>query len=292
MSLQRLSCLVKAFKACINLLYLEAKGQILSRFKRYKTGKMEERLFQIVALAFIALIITLVLRYSLLDGLPDSLITVFVTGPFVLILWFIRIIHKETDIRTDQRRLFAERFRNASTQLGSDKVMERIGGLFELEALDREAPSPNNHGKILDVIQAFIRSSYRPQGNQGPRPVPVPEDLQSAIRILGRRQNKHLEKGSLNLSPSDLRSVCFDPDAHFEGVNLKDCWLNNATMNRVNLQGAILTGATYTKDTFTGAFYGKWKHKTMQNIDEILETIPPDKNFVFKDHQMQENNLT
>ena len=54
-----------------------------------------------------------------------------------------------------RRGQLMDRYTKAITQLASDKLEERLGGIYALEHLMRE--SPRDHVRVIEVLAAFIR---------------------------------------------------------------------------------------------------------------------------------------
>jgi Pentapeptide repeats (8 copies) len=152
-----------------------------------------------------------------------------------------------------------ERFSRAIGQLGSDKLDVRLGGIYELEQLARQAD--DRRLVIYEVLAAYTRqhaprSTTRQQMVQLRAPdvqLRAP-DVQAALTVLGRREH-HPKDPSLDLSgvrgadlagadlrEADLREAYLDhSDLHATGLNRAD--LRGAELNRSSLFGAFLRGA-------------------------------------------------
>jgi uncharacterized protein YjbI with pentapeptide repeats len=181
-----------------------------------------------------------------------------------------------------------ERFSRAVDQLGSGSIDVRLGGLYELEQLARQAPE--RRLVIIEVVAAFVREHARPpatstgpQANAPPSaeaPAP-PQDVAAALTILGRRpihdgdprvdlsrvklgglnlvevrlRDAHLDRADLrgaDLRGADLRGAVFD-FADLRGTNVRAADLRGAHLGFPDLRGADLRGADLRGAVFDGA---------------------------------------
>jgi uncharacterized protein YjbI with pentapeptide repeats len=150
-----------------------------------------------------------------------------------------RDIAKQLDV-TRQGQV-GERFSRAVSQLGSNSIDVRLGGLYELEQLARQAPE--RRLVITEVVAAYIRQHARPPavGIQ-----PPPQDVAAAFTITGRRL---VEAGD---PPIDLRGVNLDRTA-LSGVALRNADLSGARFPSANLIRANLIDANLSSSNLTGA---------------------------------------
>jgi hypothetical protein len=148
-----------------------------------------------------------------------------------------------------RRGQLTDRYTKAITQLASDKLTERLGGIYALEHLMRESPA--DHITIIDVLAAFIRENA-PASPLSPAPdtAPPPQeanpkpctDIQAALTVLARRPKRleptrYIDISRTNLRGADLRG------AQLENCQLKQTWLQHANLSHARLQGACLRGA-------------------------------------------------
>lgn len=145
-----------------------------------------------------------------------------------------------------------ERFGRAIDQLGSDKLDIRLGGIYELEQLARQAD--DRRLVVYEVLAAYVRQhAPRSRTRQQILQVRAP-DVQAALTVLGRRDH-HPKDPSLDLTgvggadlngadlrEADLREAYLDhSDLSFVGLNRAD--LRGAELGRSSLFGAFLRGA-------------------------------------------------
>ena len=139
-------------------------------------------------------------------------------------------------------------------QLGSKKVVVRLGGIYALEGVMNT--SEQYHQPVLEALSAFVRDSTSTDTSDGP---PATE-IQAALTVIGRRAaifswpdfaNAHIPKALLkgakltgaklvgtNLTGADLYNALLN------GANLTGANLNSANLMGANLSGAILDDAT------------------------------------------------
>jgi len=139
-------------------------------------------------------------------------------------------------------------------QLGSDKVVVRLGGIYALEGVMNA--SEQYHQPVLEALCAFVRDGTRTETGDGPPTT----DIQAALTVIGRRAaigtgrvdfaNAHIPKAELyraNLSGADLSG------ADLSGANLSAALLSAAALSGADLSGAILTGANLRGADLIGA---------------------------------------
>ena len=127
-------------------------------------------------------------------------------------------------------------------QLGSNKMVVRLGGIYALEGVMNG--SEQYHQAVLEALSAFVRESTKSEKGQAPPAT----DIQAALTVIGRRaaigtayadlNNVHIRKADLSradLSHSDLSHSDLS-GAFMFGVDLRDAYLLEA-----NLRGAFLS---------------------------------------------------
>lgn len=157
-----------------------------------------------------------------------------------------------------RRGQITDRYTKAIGQLASDKITERLGGIYALEHLMRE--SPQDHDTVVEVIAAFLRETapIRQAASGANADEGAPEsyarlavDLQAALTVLGRRPIRP-EANVIDLSLTDLRRADLSwaqfqgaklVGANLRGVNLSRALLREAIFNGAQLQGSDLSNA-------------------------------------------------
>jgi uncharacterized protein YjbI with pentapeptide repeats len=141
-----------------------------------------------------------------------------------------------------RRGQLTDRYGKAITLLASDKLTERLGGIYALEHLMAE--SHRDHTTVIEVLAAFIRENTRdlppePANSVDGRSSPPPRtDVQAALTVLGRRPQRP-ETHIVDLSGADLRRADL-VDLRFRHARLADTDLRGAKLDGVDLRGAAL----------------------------------------------------
>jgi uncharacterized protein YjbI with pentapeptide repeats len=146
-----------------------------------------------------------------------------------------------------RRGQLADRYATCVRLLASDRLDERLGGIFALEQLLDESTA--ERPASVQILVAFLRRrAARPSDelDSRDRDTGPPADIQCVLSVLGRR-SAHIEAGSLDLSNLDLRHARL-PGVQFAGVRLSHSLLDDA-----DLSAAVLTGADLADCGLTGA---------------------------------------
>ncbi|MBB6171393.1 uncharacterized protein YjbI with pentapeptide repeats [Nocardiopsis mwathae] len=183
--------------------------------------------------------------------------------------------------RLNRRGQITERYTAAIGNLASDKLAERIGGMYALEHIMRE--SERDHSTVVEVLSAFIRENapadevwasardrgrwmHPPTGTLDPPDDPHTRkrpatDIQTALTVIARRprrpEQNRVDLGTTNLRGADLRGAHLEQvdlrgahlehadlrGAHLEDANLRRAHLQHANLRRAHLQHADLWGA-------------------------------------------------
>ena len=176
-----------------------------------------------------------------------------------------------------RRGQVTDRYSKAIALLASDRLAERIGGIYALEHILRE--SPVDHLTVVDVLAAFIRDRApltNPTPGSSPPPgvldtsqaapwpddrTPIPTlaaDVQTALTVLARRPDRP-EPDRLDLRKTDLRGAELGGGARFSGAHLEDCNLQGAYLPGAQLQGAFLVRVQLQGADLEGAqLQGAW----------------------------------
>ncbi|MFI6879858.1 pentapeptide repeat-containing protein [Streptomyces sp. NPDC050400] len=203
--------------------------------------------------------------------------TMLAAGAFTATgLWYTHRSHQETEKLFDHTRekdreqadLTREgqvtgRYVKAIKLLASDKLHERLGGIYRLERI--MVDSERDHGTVIEVLSAYVRSESNKQ-----RGVTEPqwEAIQAAVTVLGRRdyqpadpevdlQNSYLpgldlhgDWMSVNFMRADLANARFTGSnlggAQLQGALLVDAWPTFTSCAETRFDGADLTGANLT----------------------------------------------
>ncbi|MGW4441044.1 pentapeptide repeat-containing protein [Streptomyces sp. NPDC004596] len=155
------------------------------------------------------------------------------------------------------------RYVEAVKLLASEKLQERLGGIYALERI--MADSDRDHRTIVEVLSAFTRTKLQEGGNYseeveargrqaGERTTlrVLDEDVKAALTVLtrrgsGKRQVVTTDISGAQLSRHDLDEVDWQwinlPRAHLRAAYLRDADLEGANLEAADLVGAVLTKA-------------------------------------------------
>ena len=174
----------------------------------------------------------------------------------------------------NRRGQVTDRYIKAIGLLASEKLDERIGGIYALEHIMIE--SERDHETVVQVLAAFVREHAtidtphptlwidpppKARDGQASRKHVPAMDIQTALTVLSRRPTRKKYQ-RLDLRRSDLRGVdLFGAqlqganllDAQLQGANLGEAQLVVADLSRAQLQGASLFGAQLQSTTLTRA---------------------------------------
>ena len=146
-------------------------------------------------------------------------------------------------LRLNRAGHISDRFSKGVDQLGHVEIQTRVGGVYALERVMRDAPLEQR--AVLETLVAFLRERRALSGVQLSAPDPTnaiapPPDAAAALRVIGRRRVANDPEGpedfGWNLTEFDLRDFSLR-SGNFSGVNL---WRTD--LRRANLKGADLSG--------------------------------------------------
>ena len=158
-----------------------------------------------------------------------------------------------------RRGQYTDRYGKAIAQLASDKLTERLGGIYALEHLMAE--SERDHPTVVEVLAAFIREQTRevapdPEDLNELTGPPPATDVQAAFTVLGRRPYR-LGESAFNLSGARLYEIKAHrlhlSGTNFSGAHLQGAVLNYADLPLANLHGARLNYASFVSADLYGA---------------------------------------
>lgn len=196
-------------------------------------------------------------NYSRLNAARSTLITALGALALTSGLAFTARTHN-----LSRRGQFSDRFRSAVQLLSSDKLEERLGGIYSLEQLISESAA--EHEATVNVLAGFIRSrasviwdeSDQPMsgvasrdGEHGPWRSPL--DIDAAMTVLGRRPAR-VERFPIDMTRCDLRGVNFH-NASFVKARFKQAWMDEVDLTETILTGTVLDGALLRRARVEGS---------------------------------------
>lgn len=138
--------------------------------------------------------------------------------------------NSERNFLISEDKQITERFINAVKMLADKEPQIRLGGIYSLERISRD--SVQDYPAIIEILTVYIRKS-KPQG------VSISEDIQAALTVIGRRENREIDH--LNLSKAQIPGA--DINGNFNFANLRDANLKGASLYGTTLDYADLSGA-------------------------------------------------
>ncbi len=162
---------------------------------------------------------------------------VYVTAAALLLGFYLTL----DVLRRTHEAEIADRLPLAVSQLASESLAIRLGGVYALERI--AVVSEKDYGIVVEILTTFVRerSAWKNTGTpvaDQPLSKRAP-DIQATLIVLGRRVRTYQdgEAERLNLARSDLRR------ANLGGANLAGAILSGAHLEGANLSGARLQGA-------------------------------------------------
>jgi hypothetical protein len=169
-----------------------------------------------------------------------------------------------------ERQAVTTGFHNAVSRLASDKIEERLGGIYMLERISRDSPA--DYRTVMETLCAFVRERARwkepeeassetvarfyGKAETTESQISPPTDIAAVLAVIRRRPEKERDREkreywSLDLHGADLRrSFLLGAHlegavlaAHFEGAFFTRAHLEGAWLGRAHLEGAYLRGA-------------------------------------------------
>ncbi len=176
-----------------------------------------------------------------------------------------------TGIKSEQGTRYVESVK----QLGAVKQTKdeekpnielRIGGLFGLEKLMKEAPGEYHH-EILSLLCSYLReNAKKAPADEKAKQEALREDVHTCLQIVARRKVQYGEEqillNQLDFSGCQLEAAKF-AKAHLsgtyfkgvvlEGADFTDAWLEKADFTDAQLRGANFTKARMNEANLTKA---------------------------------------
>jgi hypothetical protein len=150
--------------------------------------------------------------------------------------------------QTSHELLISNQVGKGFEQLGSDKDIVRLGGIYSLEGVMKT--SEQYHQPILEALCAFVRDGTR---NQGDRPLAT--EIQAALTVIGRRSagtEARVWFGLVDLTGAHIPGASLS-HAKLTGAKLRGADLRGAKLSHADLSGAELVEADLSGADLTGA---------------------------------------
>lgn len=137
-----------------------------------------------------------------------------------------------------------DRFSKAVEQLGDDKMDVRIGGIYALGNIGKDATDYQQ--TVVDVLATYtLEHTRKPRTTDA-----LVKDVETALRVLGRVRPANPKSGWLDLSDARIDTAVLE-DAYLAraglvAVDLRLASLENADLSEADLRGAKLNSARLT----------------------------------------------
>jgi uncharacterized protein YjbI with pentapeptide repeats len=213
--------------------------------------------------------------FSVGMGVVALLLLIFssVTAAVAAVAAWIALMRHFAQTNADRQRRITESFSKATEQLGDDKVVVRLGGIYTLERISRE--SADDYWTIMETLCAFVRERARWSAPDAAVSETIetatatknqahpPTDIAAVLAIVVRRDEKNWQREAeegwkLDLRETDLSkgnlSAADLSRANLLGANLSEAFLRRVNLSRANLSGANLFSANLSGANLNGAF--------------------------------------
>jgi len=209
--------------------------------------------------------------------------------------------------RVAEDRRATDLFVKAAEMLGNEKSLEvRLAGIYSLERIARDFP--DDHWTVMELLMTFVRGKpARPRAGEISEGTlggsswqrwsdPASPDIDAALGVISQRSI--IEGKKLKLRLANLGGVTFEEKANFQGADLKEAnlyqaslpvaifrdaslvWADlryaalsgadftNANLSSVDLRSADITGAIFKGADLSDAVFDR-RNKGM-DVDQIM----------------------
>jgi hypothetical protein len=140
-------------------------------------------------------------------------------------------------VQASRDLLISQQVAKGFEQLGSDKIVVRLGGIYALQGVMKGSEQYSR--PVLAALCAFVREGTRTGVGEGP----PASDIQAALTVIARRG----EFGEVDLAGARI------PNAYLVAADLINAALMDADLRGANLTGARLGAANLTGAKLSGA---------------------------------------
>ncbi|MGV9677792.1 pentapeptide repeat-containing protein [Nocardia sp. NPDC003482] len=168
-------------------------------------------------------------------------------------LWFTAQSLRATDNQYGlaQQVAVSDRFQKAVEQLASDRIDQRVAGIYLLERLAKD--SPGDRDTIVEVLAAFLRAHAPAADCRIPppsEPARLAIDHQAALTVLARREHPDARPGSrIDLSRTCLVGATVE-SGNLGWIQFSDAVLARSTFSEVTFELAVFQRADLTGTVF------------------------------------------
>jgi uncharacterized protein YjbI with pentapeptide repeats len=144
--------------------------------------------------------------------------------------------------KSSKEKQLVDPFSNAIERLESSEAKTRIQAIYDLEQISTFFPD-KYFIMSMEILSAFIRDKCAQHTFIIDKPSDIPDDIQAALIVLGRRDTSEnfINRVSINLSKVNLRFIDV-PGFNFQNVDFRDSNLENSNFKGSDLRNADLRG--------------------------------------------------
>ena len=194
-------------------------------------------------------------------------------------------------LQASQEGQITDRFAKAVAQLGEDKLIVRLGGIYSLGRIAKDSTEKDSQ-TVMNVLTAFVRERAplnkkrevdpsvfaKPRDSEEwerlARHGPPPPDIQAILSVIKKRIPGQISY--LDLSDTDLQeAVLYDADFlrdNFRGANLRAVNFFGSVLRGVYFEGANLAGANLHMSSLYGSNFEGANLKGANLRGAILDT--------------------
>ncbi|MFF5895411.1 pentapeptide repeat-containing protein [Streptomyces argenteolus] len=184
-----------------------------------------------------------------------------------LLFTWIQVDQANKELRISEQGQITNRFNAAVTNLGSDSLDVRLGGIYALERIMQD--SVRDRATVVSVLTAYVRrhapfpakgGDERRSGSTGGQP---PTDIEAVMHVLAARPLGAGDVPVLDLARTDLSGLTAGQgrsefaDAIFQEADLSRAELAHANLSGAVFQGAVLRRADLDHASLANAGMGK-----------------------------------
>ncbi len=151
--------------------------------------------------------------------------------------WRTARVRHEEQTEADRRRRISESYSKAVTQLASDKIEERLGGIYTLESISKE--SPDDYWTVMETLCAFVRNRSRWMRRLLSAPISFGSTPVSPMGETRTFWHEAVERNKRSEPPTDIAAILWIIMRRAPSSRDQECqqrW-------RLNLRGTDLRGA-------------------------------------------------
>ncbi|MCX4581010.1 pentapeptide repeat-containing protein [Streptomyces sp. NBC_01571] len=188
-------------------------------------------------------------------GLPG------IAAVIALIFTFSTVQQSGETLQIAEQGQITDRYNDAVTNLGSDTIDIRLGGIYALQRIMTD--SARDQPAIIRILCAFARvhAPQKPHSRSAPPSLKaigaMPPDIAAALQVLVQRNtaedgSAQIDLHGANLANADLKKADLD-HANLRGANLDFAMLEGASLANVDLYGANVRFAGLNEANLTKA---------------------------------------